>query len=86
MISAIAQEHGKVFDDGFIYKVKVLEMFPIKDEQDCLCLHSMSSFLEWIRSGNILCHRYPPFSCRPQTIIRSEQENVILSPFFFPFS
>lgn len=35
---------------------------PIKDEQDCLCLHSMSSFLEWIRSGNILCHSYPPFS------------------------
>lgn len=54
---------------------------PIKDEQDCLCLHSMSSFLEWIRSGNILCHRYPPFTCRPQTIIRCEQEKILY--FFF---
>lgn len=87
MLSAVrAREHRKVLGDGFMYKVKVLEMFPIKDEQDCLCLHSMSSFLEWIRSGNILCHRHPPFSCRPQTITRSEQENVVLFFLFLPFN
>ena len=56
------------FKGGFIYKVK--DVSPIKDEQDCLCLHPMSSFLEWIRSGNILCHRHPAFRCRAQTITR----------------
>lgn len=59
------------FKDDF-YDIRSVVVFHYRwDEQDCGCLHSLSSFLEWIRSGNIRCHRHPAFSCGPQDITKS---------------